>query len=173
MNRRKSSIFATFYIFCGLCTLCVFPGVTHVFGQTELHGADSVFQKNGMAILWAILKGPDEERSWVYIKILYPEDDPRAFQIFSVEAVDPFAKEREWEIKGKKLRRENVIRSLRSSFKDKAERRILFYRDTAEYDSEKPAMTIFYMGVPDTSPELLSEKEVNDYFEKALGRLKK
>ena len=34
-------------------------------------------------------------------------------------------------------------------------------------------MTVFYMGVPDTSPEVLSEKEMNDYFQKAWERVKK
>jgi hypothetical protein len=34
-------------------------------------------------------------------------------------------------------------------------------------------MTVYYLSVPDTSPEVLSEKEMEDYFEKALERLKK
>ncbi len=34
-------------------------------------------------------------------------------------------------------------------------------------------MTVYYLGVPDTSPEFLSEKEIEDYFVKALERLKK
>ena len=34
-------------------------------------------------------------------------------------------------------------------------------------------MTVYYLGVPDTSPEVLSEKEMEDYFKKAEQRLKK
>jgi hypothetical protein len=139
--------------------------------QTEYHGADSVFEKEGIIILWAILKGQDEARSWVYIKIIIPGGNP--FQIFSVEAVDPFSKEKEWVVKGKRLEKENLVRSNRASFRDKTGRRILFYRTMEAFDKENPDMTVYYLSVPDTSPEVLSEKEMEDYFEKALERLKK
>jgi len=157
-----------------LSVLCVFLsawGISPVFGQTEFHGADSVFEKEGITILWAVLKGPTEESSWVYIKIINSRKSP--FQIFSVEAVDPFSKEKEWVVKGEKLGEENVIKSVRSSFKDKTARRILFYRTIEAFEKEKPDMAVYYLGVPDTSPEVLSEKEMEDYFEKALHRLRK
>jgi len=34
-------------------------------------------------------------------------------------------------------------------------------------------MTVFYMGIPDTTPEFLTEKQLEDYFGKALERMKK
>ena len=66
------------------------------YGQEEYHGADSVFETPDLIILWAILKGPDEEHSWVYIKIVFPGDGPNPWQTFRVEAVDPFSREKEW-----------------------------------------------------------------------------
>ena len=145
--------------------------ISPVFGQKEFHGADSVFEREGITILWAILKGPTEESSWVYIKIINSEKNP--LQIFSVEAVDPFSKEKEWVIKRKKLEKENLLRSNRTSFRDKTARRILFYRTMEAFEKENPNIAVYYLGVPDTSPEVLSEKEMEDYFEKALKRLKK
>ena len=90
-----------------------------------------------------------------------------------MEAVDPFSKEKEWVVKGKKLEKENLVRSNRTSFRDKTARRIFFYRGMEAFKIENPDMTIYYLGVPDTSPEVLSEKEMEDYFEKAQERLKK
>jgi hypothetical protein len=145
--------------------------ISPVFGQKEFHGADSVFEKEGIAILWAILKGPTEESSWVYIKIV--NSGKSFFQIFSVEAVDPFSKEKEWVMKGKKLEKENLVRSDRTSFRDKTARRILFYRSMEAFEKENPDMTVYYLGVPDTSPEFLSEKDLEGYFNKALEKLKK
>jgi hypothetical protein len=145
--------------------------ISPVFGQTEYHGADSVFEREGVTILWAILKGPTEESSWVYIKIINSEKNP--FQIFSVEAVDPFSKEKEWVVKGERLAEANVIKGVRSSFRDKTARRILFYRSMEAFEKENPNMAVYYLSVPDTSPEVLSEKEMEDYFEKAIERLKK
>jgi len=145
--------------------------ISPVFGQTEFHGADSVFEREGTTILWAILKGQDEAGSWVYIKIVNSGKNP--FQTFSVEAVDPFSKEKEWVVKGERLAEENVIKGVRSSFKDRTARRILFYRSTEAFEKANPDMAVYYLGVPDTSPEVLSEKEMEDYFKKALQRLRK
>jgi hypothetical protein len=163
----KRSFFFLVLVWMVLITWEISP----VFGQKEFHGADSVFEKEGIAILWAILKGPTEESSWVYIKIVNSGKSP--FQAFSVEAVDPFSKEKEWVVKGKKLKKENLVRSNRTSFRDKTARRILFYRSEKAFEKENPDIAIYYLGVPDTSPEVLSEKEIEDYFEKALERLKK
>ncbi len=146
--------------------------VPFAFGQKEYHGADSVFRMEGITILWAILKGPDEDHSWVYLKIIYPETGDHRYRLFSVEAVDPFTGKKEWVVKGEKLKKENVVRSVRASFREMTGRKILFYRDAKEVQEDRPEMTVFYMGVPDTSPELLNEKQIEDYFSKALERLK-
>ena len=147
------------------------PGAPCIFSQTEYHGADSVFEKEGIAILWAILKGKDESSSWVYTKII--NFGGNSFQFYSVEAVDPFSKQKEWLLKGMKLEKENLVKSVRTSFRDKTSRRILFYRNEETLEEQIPDMTVFYMGVPDTSPEVLSEKELGAYFERALEQLKK
>ncbi len=139
--------------------------------QTEYHGADSVFEKGGIVILWAILKGQDEASSWVYTKIIKSEDNLCRF--FSVEAIDPFSKEKEWVAKGLPLEKENKVRSIRTSFRDKTSRRFLFFRNAETLNKEAPDMIVFYMGIPDTAPEVLSEKEMENYFQKALERAAK
>ncbi len=141
-----------------------------VSGQTEFHGADSVFEREGITILWAILKGSTEESSWVSIKIV--NSGRNLLQIFSVEAVDPFSKEKEWVVKDKKLEKENLVRSNRIAFRDKTARRILFYRSAEDFEKEKADMVVYYLGVPDTAPEVFSDTEIEDYFKKGLQRLK-
>ena len=90
-----------------------------------------------------------------------------------MEAIDPFSKEKEWVVKEEELKRENSVKSIRSSFRDKTARRILFYRSRQAFEKENPDLVVYYLGVPDTSPEVLSEKEMEDYFRKAQERLKK
>ena len=90
-----------------------------------------------------------------------------------MEAIDPFSKEKEWVVKGEELKREKSVKSIRSSFRDKTARRILFYRSKQAFEKDNSDMVVYYLGVPDTSPEVLSEKEMEDYFEKAQQRLKK
>ncbi len=161
----------SFFIFAFILMISAGFGIPFAHSQTEYHGADSVFEKEGIIILWAILKGQDEASSWVYTKIIKSEGNP--FRFFSVEAIDPFSKEREWVVRGGPLEKENRVRSIRTAFKDKTSRRFLFYRNAGSLEKETPDMIVFYMGVPDTSPEVLSEKEMDNYFQKASERVKK
>ena len=148
-------------------------GIPPAYGQKEYHGADSVFEMEGVAILWAILKGPDEDHSWVYIKMIDSRVHPSSFQSYSVQAVDPFSQEKEWMVKNVEWKRENEVKASRSSFKEKPARRILLYENTPRDQQGKPLMTVFYMGIPDTTPELLTENQLKAYFAKARERLKK
>jgi hypothetical protein len=50
---------------------------------------------------------------------------------------------------------------------------VLFYAKAEDLLKEKPAMIVYYLGVPDTSPEFMTEREIENYFEKAISRLKK
>lgn len=142
-----------------------------VWGQEEHHGADSSFQLGNLVLLWGIVKGPDEDRSWVYIKMIRTGSEPGAWESYRLEAVDPFSQEKEWVTPRESLGKDNLIKTRRSFFRDKTGRRIHLYPDPSR--EEKPAAIIFYQGVPDTTPEFLTEKELNDYFGQALKRLKK
>ena len=145
--------------------------ISPVWGQEEHHGADSSFPLGDLVILWGILKGPDEDRSWVTIKMIRTGSEPGPWTSYRLEAVDPFSQEKEWVTPGESLGKENVFKARRSSFRDKAGRRIHLY--PAQSGEEKPGAIIFYQGVPDTTPEFLTEKEMEDYFDQALKRIKK
>ena len=167
MNHRNLSRAILPFVVC----LCLAP--TLAYAQREYHGADSVFEKEGIVVLWGILKGKDEDSSWVYLKILNAAGEKRNFQLFSVEAVDPFSNEKEWMVRGQRLEEENRVKSVRSSFTDKTVRRILFFITRRNLEENKPDMVIFYRGIPDTTPELLSEQDLELYFKQALERLGK
>lgn len=65
----------------------VFPAWT----QEEHQGSDSSFQLRDLVILWGILKDPDEDPSWVTIRIIRTGSDPGPWQSVRLEAVDPFS----------------------------------------------------------------------------------
>jgi uncharacterized protein YukJ len=141
--------------------------------EKEYHGADSVFQAEGIAIFWAILKGADDESSRVYINIIVTDDNNEKFTKFSVLAVDPFSKEEKWVFEGKEFQKKNLLTLNRASFKDMMERRFFFYTTEENYKDKKPDMVVYYLSIPDTAPEFLKESELEEYFKDALARLKK
>lgn len=141
--------------------------------EKEYHGADSVFQAEGIAIFWAILKGSDDESSLVYINIIVTDDNSKKATKFSVLAVDPFSKEEKWVFEGQEFQKKNLLTLNRASFRDMMERRFFFYKTDENYKDKKPEMVVYYLSIPDTAPEFLEESKLEEYFKDAITRLKK
>jgi len=168
------------FLICLFLTLNIFCNLSAVANQQtesiKYHGADSAFKANGISIFWAILKGPEESSSWVYIRIINQQEDGlNQFRTFSLIASDPFSDSEEWIIKAEKLKKESIIKLNRESFKEMMKRRFLFYQSEKieDYKSEKPDMVVYYLSVPDTAPEFLALEKLEAYFKDAEKRLEK
>lgn len=138
-----------------------------------LHGADSSFRAGGITILWAILKSSSEENTTVHIRIRHDAAAEPRLARFGVEAVDPFSRERVWVTRGAPLGPVQTLKMPRADFQDRTERWLHFYPDLAASEAHRPTLTLFYHGIPDTAPELLTETDMEAYLEQALRRMKK
>jgi hypothetical protein len=156
----------------GLVLIVLLIAGRPAFAATEIHGADSSFRAQGITILWAILKGASEETSFVHIRILHDKAAAPGLRFYRIEAVDPFSKEREWVGNGEPLGSVQTLKIVRTDFRDKTERWLHFYGDRESLEKGQAALTIFYHGVPDTTPEILTEAELEAYLVRALSRIK-
>jgi hypothetical protein len=156
----------------GLVLIILLIAGRPAFAATEIHGADSSFRAQGITVLWAILKGVSEETSFVHIRILHNAAAAPGLKFYRIEAVDPFSKERGWVMKGEPLGAIQTLKIVRTDFRDKTERWLHFYPDRESLEKGRPALTIFYHGVPDTAPELLTEAELETYLVQAPSRIK-
>ena len=156
----------------GLILLVLLIAGRPALAATEIHGADSSFRAQGITILWAILKGASEETSFVHIRVLHDAAAAPGLRFYRVEAVDPFSKEREWVTGGEPLGAMQTLKIVRTAFRDKTERWLHFYADKASLEKGSAALTIFYHGVPDTAPELLSSAELEAFLVQAPSRIK-
>lgn len=156
----------------GLALIILLIAGGPAIAATEIHGADSSFRAQGVTILWAILKGTSEETSFVQIRILHDRASAPGLRFYRIEAVDPFSKEREWIMRGEALGAVQTRKIVRTDFRDKTERWLHFYADRESLEKGKPGLTIFYHGVPDTAPELLTEVELETYLDSAPSRIK-
>ena len=136
--------------------------------QTEgkgasLHGADAVFATTDVAVVWAVLKQPTADkpdRAAVWLRVV---NTGRKFSHVAVDGVDPFSKQRQRLEKGVALAAEARIESDRDSFADYTSREIHLYRTDADWRADKPALTVYYLGVPDTTPEFSSREAMDRY----------
>lgn len=132
-----------------------------------LHGQDSVFVGQDVAIAWGVLRGTTEEQTQVIVRIA-PKSE--AYRYVSVEAVDPFTRERRPVLDGRPLADHAEVRTSRAAFADFPRREIHLYRTADDWRARRPALTVYYLGVPDTTPEFTTEAALSLYLASALAR---
>lgn len=150
--------------FCWLLLL----GVAGLAGGAEqVHGENSSFRGHGVVMAWAILKAADEDRSEVVVRL---EADP-TFRFLRWDGVDPFTGTRRVIAPGQPLRGRVELRSLRGGFAEFTRREFHFFPTAEELQGDRPALTIYFMGIPDTAPEFLAEAAVQSYLDQTLAKL--
>jgi hypothetical protein len=154
---------------CILSALLLFAFPVAAGGQgQEVHGENSVFSGPGVAIAWGILKGPVEDESRVIVRIASAGG---TYAYVSVDGVDPFTQKRQVILDGRALGDRLDVPSLRGSFADFPRREIHLYRTAADWQGRRPAVTVYYLGVPDTTPEFTSESALLTYLAEALAKI--
>ena len=140
---------------------------TNTFARTpheSLHGAHEIFVSPDAAIVWAVLKATsatNSDKAAVWLRIV---NTTKKFSHVSIDGVDPFSKKRERVQSGIPLRTEARVESDRDSFSDLPSREVHFYRSDADMRAEKPALTVYYLGVPDQTPEFSTRSALDGYF---------
>ncbi len=129
--------------------------------EERLHGADGIFVVPHVAIVWAVLKQPTGDKATVWLRVV---NSTRKFTHVSIDGVDPFSKKRERIEAGTKLETEARIASDRDTFSDLPSREVHLYRTEADLRANKPALTVYYLGVPDTTPEFSTRAAMDEYF---------
>jgi hypothetical protein len=157
--RRRRSLIAA---------LCLVAAAASAHGQQqEIHGADSVFASPELTIVWAVLRGAAEEQSVVVVRIV---NTLGRYAYVSVDGSDPFTRRRAPIVKDLVLRDQVDVRSSRQSFAEYPRREIHLYRRAGDWGAGKPDLTVYYLGVPDSTPEFASEARLLSYLATAASR---
>jgi ABC-type Fe3+/spermidine/putrescine transport system ATPase subunit len=90
-----------------------------------------------------------------------------AYSHVAINGVDPFTKKREKVEAGVALKAETRLASDRDSFSDLPSREVHFYRTEADWRANKPALNVYYLGVPDTTPEFSARAAMDQYLDTA------
>ena len=125
-----------------------------------VHGADSVFAGPDVVIVWGVLKNDTEERTLVVIRVSNPAG---RYAYLKVEGVDPFTQRRVALVEGMPLGARGDITASRVSFADLPRREIHLYGSEADWRAGRPGLTVYYLGVPDTTPEFTTEAALESY----------
>ena len=126
----------------------------------EAHGFTDVFVEPEVAVAWGILRGKDEADTKVVVRI---EANPTTYALVSVTGIDPFTQLRRVFLAPTPLKAAVEFVSPRARFVDYPRTDLHLYRSAAAADAHAPALTIYYLGVPDTTPEFSTEARLETY----------
>ncbi len=143
-------------------TLALPPAVTRA--QEVVHGADSLFVSPSVKLAWVVKRGPSETETLVVIRVIAEA----RHRIIRLDGVDPFTKDRKAFVAARPLDREADLSVPRASFADHPSTEIHFFASPEDAAANKPKLTVFYLGVPDTTPEFARAGEAEAYFDRML-----
>ena len=132
----------------------------------EMHGKSDAFAGDGVRIAWAVLRGPSEDLAYVVLRVAA---DPGRFAQVAADGVDPFANQRKSLVPTRTLTGSTDLSIPRRSFADFPRTEVLFYNNKSR--TRRAELIVYYLGVPDTTPEFTTEAALNAYLTERMAGL--
>jgi hypothetical protein len=134
--------------------------------QQTVHGENSVFVSPAVKLGWAVKRGASEAETLVIVRVIADT----SYRAIRVDGVDPFTKDRTVFIAQRPLDGTADLAIPRAQFADHPSTEFHFFAGVDDAAANKPKLTVFYLGVPDTTPEFASQAEADAYLEKMLQK---
>jgi hypothetical protein len=146
-----------------------YPLAHAVEAAQEVHGSADAFTLPGLALAWAVLRGASEPTTEVVIRVVA---DPAAFASVAAVGIDPFTRQERTLLAATASVRMVDLRVPRPHFADFPRTELRFYGTASPKPSETAKLVVFYLGVPDTTPEFVSASTFEAYLADRLARLR-
>jgi hypothetical protein len=154
-----------------LATLCASSVATAGDAPREEHGSGDAYARPAVALAWGILRHPDESKTAVVVRIVA---DPATFARVAAIGRDPFSDRRTTMLAATAASTATELRVPRAHFADFPRTEIRFYSSATATADDAPNLVVYYVGVPDTTPELADEpslaRSLADRIERARTR---
>lgn len=124
----------------------------------EVHGSADAFATPGVAVAWAVLRAPKEDETAVVLRV---DVDTRTYGWIEIVGKDPFTQREERLQPMSAVGGVFDLRMLRTRFADFPRTEIRLWRSGAEPKAAPAALVVYYLGVPDTTPEIAQAAELD------------
>ena len=143
------------------------PGID-IAAPLTVHGSADAYAGPGVALAWGVLRAPDEDATAAVIRVV---TDPRAFPVIGVAGIDPFTQREEWVRLPARTEGTLDVRIPRGRFADfpRTEFR-LFDAATATMTTGTPTLIVYFLGLPDTTPEFSDAATLDAYLTARIAR---
>jgi hypothetical protein len=136
--------------------------------RREVHGMSDAFAAPGVAMAWGVVRGGSETATVVVARIV---TDPAIYPWLAVTSGDPFTHRTGPLLAATRSAGVIDVRSPRAHFADLPRTEFRLYDSAAAAQQDVPALVIFFLGVPDTTPEFATEDKLQAYLGDRVARL--
>ncbi|HTS21193.1 MAG TPA: hypothetical protein VMN79_05210 [Casimicrobiaceae bacterium] len=133
----------------------------------EVHGSGDAYAARGVALAWGILHGADEASTQVVLRIAA---DPQVYPLVAAVARNPFSGKERGLQPPTSTSAPVELRVPRALYAEFPRTELRFYGSQAALAAATPALVVFYLGVPDTTPELMTEANLEAYLADRISR---
>jgi hypothetical protein len=132
----------------------------------ERHGSTDLYAGEEVALAWAVSRGATESATAVVLLIA-----SERFGAVSIAGVDPFSHARETLVPPTALKPGGSRFALpRSRFADLPRTEFRFHVAATPGPNDAPALVVYYLGVPDTTPEFADEAKLDVYLASRIAK---
>ena len=135
----------------------------------EVHGESDAFGSPGVALAWGVVRGPSEAETAVVVRIV---SDPALYPWLAADGRDPFTQRTQPMLAAVRNHGLTDVRSPRAHFADFPRTELRFYDSAAAVLKDSPALVVFFLGVPDTTPEFETEEKLRSHLAQSIARLR-
>ena len=136
-------------------------------GQSEVHGSSDVYAAPDVALVWGVLRGASDADTMIVIRIVA---NANAYTSVAVYGINPFSKAEQPLQPPVALDRSVDVQVPRTRFAELPRTELRFYATAESAQSGTPRLTVFYLGVPDTTPEFADRAKLDAYLGDRITR---
>lgn len=147
-----------------LAIVALLAGGAHA--QTVVHGSADAYAAPGATMAWGIARGASEADAAVVVRV----ETDATYPWIAVAGIDPFTKSEAPLLDAKPVSGRLDVRIARARFADTPRTEWRFYASEAAARAGTPALVVYYLGVPDTTPEFADRAKLDAYLDQSLAR---
>ncbi|MEO5764500.1 MAG: hypothetical protein ABIR52_04255 [Casimicrobiaceae bacterium] len=144
--------------------LCAGPARAAADGAGEVHGVADAFAQPGVALAWGVLRGKSEADALVVVRV---ETSAPDYALVAADGIDPFTQQRKAIQQPIRASSSVDLRIARAHFAQFPRTEFRFF---AGGSAAAPSLTLYFLGVPDTTPEFATEEALSRYLAARLVR---
>jgi len=133
--------------------------------DVEVHGVGDAYAGAGVTIAWGVLRGASEAATLVVLRVAA---DPAKYETVEVVGRNPFSRSERKLLTRTPVGGRVEVRIPRASFADFPRTELRFAPGSPM--STAPAIVVYYLGVPDTTPEFATEAALEAHLTDRIAR---